>query len=272
MTTEQSPGFSESETTSDSPASETKEIEVGSEEQETSDVDSLRAQIATEKKAREKAENTLNSWKGTQRKDGDQSELLRNIMDGVGASRLEMAGLKKTNQVYMEALQSGESEGVPGRVAQIDQETAAAAAQNGFVAQHDRLWNKMAEITENGQLIDVQGDGKYAEFRNKWIAARDTQDAFTLAELLVDLGDDVKIAVQQKSEVRVNEVEKEKATVKQDTLEEHEMFDMDAGGASAPADMSDTAFWRQWGDRTLPSTEANVKRATEIARGMGITV
>ena len=265
MTTEQNAEFSNSETTDEgAETTETKEVETGTGKTETTEPDY--------KALYEKAENTLKSWKGTQRKDGDQNEMLRTIMDGQSAARLELAGLKKTNQVYMEALQSGESEGVPGRVAQIEQETEQATAQSGFTAQHDRLWNRMAQITRNGELLDVQGGTKYAEFRNKWIAARDAQDAFALSELLVDLGDDAQIAIEQKSEVRVNEVEKEKETVQQKTLEDHEMFDMDAGGASAPGDMSDTAFWRQWGDGTLPSTDANVKRATEIAKGMGIPV
>ena len=124
-----------------------------------------------------KLESDLNAQRGNILA---QTERDAGIVNNVG-DRID--GLERTFAAFVKAYSSGDAEGLPGEVAQINQETAQRQNVTSFNRVHNALFDQL-ETAMEGSGLDLQTSPELAALRTQWNAAQEAGDAGELGILL----------------------------------------------------------------------------------------
>lgn len=206
---------------------DTNEVETQSNEESTNqdaasllkERDDLKSQLA-------KLQNDLRSREGQRRKQVDTDNQLAGIHD-------ELSALRRVNQVYIQALQKGETDGLDTKIAEIDRDTGQSRASRVRQERYDRSVNHLLELVNDsdGSLLLTEEQSK--ELQTSWAKAgkeaMDSGDFSSLHDLTVEAGKTVLRNQRESSKKETDRIRKEAKEQSKKQLEAAGVHDMGTG-------------------------------------------
>ncbi len=222
--------------------------------------------------ARTKVENDLKSQRnGRQSADQRQEAVLGRLQrmeDEQTRSRLQ-------SEALMNALASGETEGLPGEVAKINQDSQVERASQAQSDAADSLFNQIIDTVvpiaggdRAAAKAMIETNPEFQVVRDGW--NRNTQgDNINLVALsgVVAQTAIAVVGMNNKQAAETVRVAENKAA---ETLEQADVLNLDAGGSPAPADISDSARNLRLSADGYSWTPDDEKWYAEYRRGQGL--
>ena len=196
----------------------------------------------SEAAAHTKTANDLTGMRtGRQNADDRQAEVINKLT----ALESEQTRQRRQSEALMTAIASGETEALPQKVGEINQEHETRQASDSLVTQANNLHNQIIDAVvpvANGdreaaiRMINTQPE--FQTIRDGWTQhSRDSIDLVGLSGVVAQTAGVVVNLGSQKAAESVRQAE----TTAAKKLEEADVLNLDVGGGASAADISDTA-------------------------------
>ena len=151
-------------------------------------VESLREQLAEAKTRTEKLEADNRSFtRGRAAQEERDNALVERI-------RAETEGTRRAIQALGKAISPEDRTGLQAELDDIARQSATTEADSAFNRRYTRMWTSLEDAAngaDGNPVIDLKGSVEYADFRDRWTAAKGAQD---LGEMAVMVGEAARLA------------------------------------------------------------------------------
>lgn len=194
--------------------------------EEVLDLATLQAQLSDRDAQIAKLENDLKSRDGQRRKASETDAILIDLQAEAKAQR-------KVLSLYLDTLQSGDTEGLAEKRAGVDRESAQERATRQFQTRYDLASEKLMGVVndDTGQLLltDEQAAGVQEAWKKAGAEASRSGDFSLLNDVILDAAKMVTKTMLSKEKAETQRIrEEEKAKTKQ-RLERAGVIDLDTG-------------------------------------------